>query len=71
MIGTFEDIGQDPVLDADVPGRRMSASARVCQALRAQIVSLALLPGTRLSRPQLAEAFGLSQTPRARRQLEA
>jgi DNA-binding GntR family transcriptional regulator len=39
------------------------AASRVYDRLRAQIVSLELPPGTRLSRQDLAESFGVSQSP--------
>lgn len=41
----------------------VSASARVYSELRARIVSLKLPPGTILNRAELAEAFGVSQSP--------
>ncbi|MFT6775422.1 MAG: DNA-binding GntR family transcriptional regulator [Paracoccaceae bacterium] len=62
IIGTFDTVGQDPVLDGDAPGGgslRHPASIRRC----GRTVALALPPGTRLSRPDMAEAFGLSQPP--------
>lgn len=40
-----------------------SAAARVYSALRAQIISLELLPDTTLVRNDIAEAFGVSQSP--------
>lgn len=43
--------------------RRQPVSNQIFEHLRAQIVSLALLPGTLLSRPAMAESFGVSQTP--------
>ena len=43
--------------------RRLPVAPQVFEVLREQIVSLALLPGTPLSRPALAESFGVSQTP--------
>jgi DNA-binding transcriptional regulator YhcF (GntR family) len=46
-----KDMGQGPLPDAVLRGGR------------ARIVSLAMPPGTRLSRPELAEAFDVSQTP--------
>lgn len=39
------------------------ASSQVYETLRAQIVSLELPPGERLSRPELAEQFGVSASP--------
>jgi DNA-binding GntR family transcriptional regulator len=49
----------------DVPAlfSRGPASSRVYDELRAQIVSLRLPPGTRLLRQELADAFGVSQSP--------
>lgn len=41
----------------------VSASARVFHELRARIVALKLPPGTILNRAELAEAFGVSQSP--------
>ncbi len=43
--------------------RRMPASQQVYEDLRAKILSLKLEPGEALSRPNLADAYGLSQTP--------
>ena len=40
-----------------------SAAQRVYEVLRQEIISLALPPGTVLSRPDLSERFGVSQTP--------
>ncbi len=40
-----------------------SAAARVYAALRSQIISLELLPETTLVRSEMAEAFGVSQSP--------
>jgi len=45
-------------LSANIP-----ASSRVFGELRARIVSLKLPPGTILNRAELAEAFGVSQSP--------
>lgn len=54
-----EGVGAEtPAINAHVP-----ASARIYETLRARIVSLALPPGARLSRPDLAGAFGVSQSP--------
>ncbi|WP_198548566.1 GntR family transcriptional regulator [Mameliella alba] len=41
----------------------VAASTRVFEELRARIVTLKLPPGTILSRAELAEAFGVSQSP--------
>jgi DNA-binding GntR family transcriptional regulator len=43
--------------------RRLPASQQVYDDLRAKIVALVLKPGEALSRPQIAESYGLSQTP--------
>jgi GntR family transcriptional regulator, rspAB operon transcriptional repressor len=43
--------------------RRLPASMQVYEDLRAKIVALAIKPGEALSRPNLAETYGLSQTP--------
>jgi DNA-binding GntR family transcriptional regulator len=43
--------------------RSRHAAPQVFEKLRELIVSMELAPGTVLSRPELAEAFGLSQTP--------
>ncbi|VFR19579.1 Transcriptional regulator, GntR family [plant metagenome] len=43
--------------------RSRHAAPQVVEKLRELILSLALEPGTVLSRPELAEQFGLSQTP--------
>lgn len=51
-------LGDGSIETANVP-----ASARVFDKLRARIVSLDLPPGTILSRAELAEAFGVSQSP--------
>lgn len=44
-------------------GAPASAAQRVYEALRQQIVALALPPGALLSRPELCAQFGVSQTP--------
>ncbi len=51
-------IGDSVGLNAHVP-----ASSRVFEELRARIVTLKWPPGTILSRADLAEAFGVSQSP--------
>ncbi|RAI02608.1 GntR family transcriptional regulator [Acuticoccus sediminis] len=51
-------IAKPPATSAYLP-----TSARVFDELRARIVSLDLPPGSRLSRPDLATAFGVSQSP--------
>ena len=63
------DAGAEPPL----PSAHVPASALVYETLRARIASLQLPPGTRLSRPELAAAFGVSQSPvrEALQQLEA
>lgn len=43
--------------------KRLPVTAQVFELLRAQIIALQLAPGTPLSRPALAESFGVSQTP--------
>jgi len=43
--------------------RRSSAVQQIFQALREQIVDLRLAPGALVSKNQLAEEFGVSQTP--------
>lgn len=43
--------------------RARQAAPQVFESLRQQIITLALLPGTVLSRTSLMEQFGLSQTP--------
>jgi len=43
--------------------RRRPAASQVFDALRAEIISLRLAPGTPLSRGALADRFGVSQTP--------
>ncbi|MDQ5898356.1 MAG: GntR family transcriptional regulator, rspAB operon transcriptional repressor, partial [Pseudomonadota bacterium] len=43
--------------------RSRHAAPQVFEQLRARIVSMDLAPGTVLVRSELAEAFGLSQTP--------
>src|SRR5688500_15793647 len=43
--------------------RRAPAAHQAYEDLRARILSLALEPGTALSRPSLAESYGVSQTP--------
>jgi DNA-binding GntR family transcriptional regulator len=50
--------GEPPAINAHVP-----ASARIYETLRANIIALRLVPGTRLSRSELAAAFGVSQSP--------
>lgn len=49
--------------DATGPSPDLSASSQVYEALRARIISLDLMPGERLSRPELAEQFGVSAQP--------
>ena len=44
-------------------GPQGSASSRIYSALRARIISLELEPDTTLVRSELAEAFGVSQSP--------
>ena len=43
--------------------RRQPVATQIFDHLRQEIVSLRLAPGTILSRPALAESFGVSQTP--------
>jgi DNA-binding GntR family transcriptional regulator len=43
--------------------RRMPVSQQVYEDLRGKILSLALKPGEALSRPHIADSYGLSQTP--------
>jgi DNA-binding GntR family transcriptional regulator len=43
--------------------RRLPASQQVYEDLRGKILSLELRPGEALSRPNLADSYGLSQTP--------
>ena len=43
--------------------RTRQAAPQVFEQLRERIVSLALPPGTVLARAELAQAFGVSQTP--------
>ena len=43
--------------------RHMPASRQVYEDLRAKILSLKLEPGEALSRPHLADSYGISQTP--------
>lgn len=43
--------------------RRAPAAQQVYEDLRVKILSLALEPGQALSRPSLAESYGVSQTP--------
>ena len=43
--------------------RRLPISQQVYEDLRGKILSLALKPGEALSRPHLADSYGLSQTP--------
>jgi GntR family transcriptional regulator, rspAB operon transcriptional repressor len=43
--------------------RRSPVAGQIFALLRARIISLELAPGTSLSRPALAESFGVSQTP--------
>jgi len=55
---------RQPRLARAVPlDRSRHAAPQVFERLRELIVSLELLPGTALSRQELAEQFGLSQTP--------
>lgn len=50
-------------LDTLTFGGQGSSSARVFQELRAQIIALRLPPGTILNRAELADTFGVSQSP--------
>ncbi|SFS51871.1 DNA-binding transcriptional regulator, GntR family [Sulfitobacter marinus] len=50
-------------IDVTAPAPHLPASTRVYEALRAQIISLAIPPGQRLSRPDLAQQFGVSASP--------
>ena len=43
--------------------RRLPVAVQIFEVLRTQIIGLQLAPGTPLSRPALAESFGVSQTP--------
>lgn len=52
-----------PVITQVPVDRRLPVAAQVFEVLRAQIVGLQLAPGTPLSRPALAQSFGVSQTP--------
>ena len=52
------DAAESLSLNANVP-----ASTRVFEELRTRIVALKLPPGTILNRAELAEAFGVSQSP--------
>jgi DNA-binding GntR family transcriptional regulator len=54
-----ESLGLESVTRA----RAVSAATEVYSALRELIISLALVPGTVLSRAELSERFGVSQTP--------
>ncbi|WP_339947816.1 GntR family transcriptional regulator [uncultured Albimonas sp.] len=56
-------IAGEPGGEAPMPSAHVPASALVYETLRARIVSLQLPPGARLSRPELAAAFGVSQSP--------
>jgi GntR family transcriptional regulator, rspAB operon transcriptional repressor len=49
--------------ETDTTVRPTSAATEVYAALRALIIGLKLVPGTVLSRAELAERFGVSQTP--------
>lgn len=57
----------DPIAPATAPvyalDRSRHAAPQVFERLREMIISLELTPGTVLSRTELAEQFGLSQTP--------
>ncbi|SDX27138.1 transcriptional regulator, GntR family [Albimonas donghaensis] len=53
----------DPGAEPPLPSAHVPASALVYETLRARIISLQLPPGTRLSRSELAAAFGVSQSP--------
>ena len=50
-------------LDTVTRARSISAATEVYAALRELIISLVLVPGTVLSRTELATRFGVSQTP--------
>jgi DNA-binding GntR family transcriptional regulator len=52
-----------PELKAVQVDRRLPVAVQIFEVLRAQIIGLQLAPGTPLSRPALAESFGVSQTP--------
>ncbi len=52
-----------PVVAATQVDRRLPVAAQIFEILRAQIIGLKLAPGTPLSRPTLAQTFGVSQTP--------
>lgn len=66
-------VGAEAGAEAPMPNAHVPASAMVYETLRARIVALQLPPGARLSRPELAAAFGVSQSPvrEALLQLEA
>jgi DNA-binding GntR family transcriptional regulator len=53
----------DAPLSWQIPDRSQQAARQVFEHLRDQIVSLALAPGTALSRTALQAQFGLSSTP--------
>jgi DNA-binding GntR family transcriptional regulator len=53
----------DASIGWQVPDRSQQAARQVFEHLRDMIVSLALAPGTALSRAALQEQFGLSSTP--------
>lgn len=57
------DAGAPPVMIQARRIKAVSASEQIRDALRERIVSLELVPGQALSRLQIAELFGVSQTP--------
>ncbi|RVV99873.1 GntR family transcriptional regulator [Mesobaculum littorinae] len=57
------EIGELRDITPEVPVRRVSASAQVHDALRARIVALDLAPGQPLSRAEVSDTYGVSQTP--------
>lgn len=63
------DVVLEPYPDASgtaeggAPLRRPSASEQIEAALRRRILSLELAPGTSLSRQEIADRYGVSQTP--------
>jgi GntR family transcriptional regulator, rspAB operon transcriptional repressor len=59
----FEKARENNGTQRHIRVRPISASQQIYDALRTRIVSLKLIPGENLSRAEIAEYYGVSQTP--------
>lgn len=59
----FEKASESSSIQRHIRVRPISASQQIYDALRSRIVGLRLAPGENLSRAEIAEYYGVSQTP--------